>query len=57
VPPYVWDSNIFELKDTFPFLSLVMDSVEVKEEPWVLCCCINSTAVYATKRHVVKLED
>jgi hypothetical protein len=31
VPPYVWDSNICELKDTFPVLALVIDTVEVKK--------------------------
>jgi len=39
-----------KLKDIFLFLSLVIDSVEVREEPWELCCCINFTAVFATKR-------
>jgi len=50
VSPYVWDSNLCEIKDTFPALALVIDSMEVKEKPWDLCCSLNSTAVFATKR-------
>ena len=53
----MWYSNICAPKVTFPFLALLIASPEVKEEPWDVCCYNSSTAVLATKKHVVIQED